>query len=117
MISIIISVIKIVFLLGFLVFIHEGGHFLIARLCKVRVNEFSIGFGKTILKKQGKETLYCLKAIPLGGFVRMEGEEEESNSKDSFSLASIPKRIAIVTARRNGKYNFWINFISNNINI
>lgn len=69
-----------------------------ARLCKVRVNEFAIGFGKTILKKQGKETLYCLKIIPLGGFVRMEGEEEESNSKDSFSLASIPKRIAIVAA-------------------
>ena len=58
MISFIINAIKIIFLLGFLVLIHEGGHFLVAKLCKVKVNEFSIGFGKTIWKKQGKETIY-----------------------------------------------------------
>ena len=98
MISFIINSIKIIFLLGLLVFIHEGGHFIVAKLCKVKVNEFAIGFGKTIWKKQGKETVYELKLIPLGGFVRMEGEEEKSGLAGSFSCASIPKRIAIVLA-------------------
>lgn len=98
MISFLLTVLKIVFLLGFLVLIHEGGHFLIAKLCKVKVNEFAIGFGPTIWKKQGKETKYALRAIPLGGFVSMEGEEERSEEEGSFSKASIPKRIAIVIA-------------------
>lgn len=98
MISIFISAIKIIFLLGFLIGIHETGHFLIAKLCKVRVNEFAIGFGPTIWKKQGKETKYALRLVPLGGFVSMEGEEEHSDKEGSFSKASIPKRIAIVSA-------------------
>ncbi len=98
MISIFISAIKIIFLLGFLIGIHETGHFLIAKLCKVRVNEFAIGFGPTIWKKQGKETKYALRLVPLGGFVSMEGEEELSDKEGSFSKASIPKRIAIVSA-------------------
>lgn len=98
MIGFILSTIKIIFLLGFLIFIHELGHFTVARLCKVRVNEFAIGFGPTIWKKQGKETKYALRLIPLGGFVSMEGEEERSEGEGSFSKASIPKRIAIVAA-------------------
>ena len=99
MISFILSAIKIIFLLGFLILIHETGHFVVAKLCKVRVNEFAIGFGPTIWKKQGKETKYALRLIPLGGFVSMEGEEERSLEEGSFSKASIPKRIAIVVAR------------------
>ena len=61
----IISAIKIIFLLGFLILIHESGHFFVAKLCKIRVNEFAIGFGPTIWKKQGKETKYALRLIPL----------------------------------------------------
>lgn len=98
MFSFIISALKIIVLLGFLIFIHEGGHFLVAKLCKVKVNEFAIGFGPTIWKKQGKETKYALRLIPLGGFVSMEGEEERSDEEGSFSKASIPKRLAIVFA-------------------
>ena len=98
MFSFIINVLKIIFLLGFLIIIHEGGHFLVAKLCKVKVNEFSIGFGKTIWKKQGKETIYSIRLIPLGGFVQMEGENEESEDKRAFSNVSIPKRIAIVSS-------------------
>jgi len=98
LITFIINAIKIIFLLGFLVIIHEGGHFVVAKLCKVKVNEFSIGFGKSIWKKQGKETLYSIRMIPLGGFVQMEGESEESEDKRAFSNVSIPKRIAIVAA-------------------
>ena len=94
----ILSAIKIIFLLGFLVFIHESGHFLVAKLCKVKVNEFAIGFGPTIWKKQGKVTKYALRAIPLGGFVSMEGEDEPSEKEGAFNKASIWKRILIVSA-------------------
>lgn len=98
MINFIISAIKIIFLLGFLIFIHEGGHFLVAKLCKVKVKEFAIGFGKIIWQKQGKETKYTIRLIPLGGFCNMEGEDEESDEEGSFSKASVGKRIAIVLA-------------------
>lgn len=98
MIGVLIVAIKIIVLLGFLILIHELGHFTVAKLCKVRVNEFAIGFGPTIWKKQGKETKYALRLIPLGGFVSMEGEDEQSNKEGSFSKASIPKRMAIVVA-------------------
>lgn len=93
-----INALKIIFLLGFLIFIHEGGHFLVAKLCNVKVNEFAIGFGPTILKRQSKETKYALRLIPLGGFVNMEGEAEISNAENAFNNVSISKRIAIVVA-------------------
>lgn len=93
-----ISAIKIIFLLGFLILIHEGGHFLVAKMCNVKVNQFAIGFGPKIFQYQGKETLYALRLIPLGGFVSMEGESGSSEEKRAFSNASIPKRIAIVSA-------------------
>ena len=98
MISFVVNAIKIIFLLGFLILIHEGGHFLVARLCKVKVNEFAIGFGKTIWQKQGKDTKYSLRMIPLGGFCSMEGEDEESDNEGSFSKANVWKRMAIVVA-------------------
>ena len=98
MLSFIISTLKIIFLLGFLIFIHEGGHFLVAKLCKVKVNQFAIGFGPELISKQGKETKYVLRLIPLGGFVSMEGEIESSEERGAFNKASIPKRIAIVAA-------------------
>lgn len=98
MFNFIINAIKIIFLLGFLILIHEGGHFLVAKLCKVKVKEFSIGFGKKIWQKQKKETKYTIRIIPLGGYVSMEGEDEESDEEGSFSKASIGKRLAIVLA-------------------
>ena len=98
MISFLIAAIKIIILLGFLILIHEAGHFTVAKLCKVKVNEFAIGFGPAIWKKQGKETKYALRLIPLGGFVSMEGEDERSEDDRSFSKASIPKRMLIVVA-------------------
>lgn len=67
MISFLVNTLKIIFVLGFLVLIHEGGHFLVARLCKVKVNEFSIGFGPILFTKQGKKTKYSLRLIPLRG--------------------------------------------------
>lgn len=98
MIVFLVTALKVIILLGFLIFIHEGGHFLVAKLCKVKVNEFAIGFGPTIWKSKNTETKYALRLNPLGGFVSMEGEEERSDKEGSFSKTSIPKRIAIVVA-------------------
>lgn len=98
MLNILLNIIKIAFLLGFLIFIHEGGHFLVAKLCKIRVKEFAIGFGPIIWKKQGKETKYVLRAIPLGGFVNLLGEEEAVDEEGSFSKAGTFKKIAILVA-------------------
>lgn len=98
MVSFLIVAIKIIFLLGFLIFIHELGHYTVAKLCKIKVNEFALGFGPVILSKQGKETKYQLRLIPLGGFVSMEGEDSRSDEDRAFNKASIAKRIAIVAA-------------------
>jgi regulator of sigma E protease len=67
----IIGAIKIIVLLGFLIIIHEGGHFLVAKLCKVKVREFSIGFGPKIHSWQGPETKYTIRWVPFGGYVDM----------------------------------------------
>ncbi len=98
MINFILSAFKIIILLGTLVFIHELGHFAAAKLFKIKVNEFAIGFGPVIFKKQGKQTKYALRLIPLGGFVSMEGEEERSAKEGSFSEAGIIKRIIVISA-------------------
>lgn len=98
MLTFFINAIKIIFLLGILVLIHEGGHFIVAKLCKIKVNEFAIGFGKTVLSKQMGSTLYSLKLIPIGGFIKMEGEESSSEKEGSFSNAPCWKKILIVVA-------------------
>lgn len=94
----ILGIIKIAFLLGFLIFIHELGHFLVAKLFKVKIKQFAIGFGPTIWKKQGKETSYELKLIPMGGFVNMLGEEEPVEDERAYNKKSIPQKIAILIA-------------------
>ena len=98
MLNIILNAIKIAFLLGFLIFIHEAGHFLTAKFFNVKVKEFAIGFGPAIWTKQGKETKYQLRLIPLGGFVNLLGENEESNEDGSFGKAKIWKKILILFA-------------------
>lgn len=70
------TIVVFVVVLGFLVLIHEGGHFLAARWARVWVHEFAIGFGPAFFKRKGKETLYALRIFPLGGYVRMAGESE-----------------------------------------
>ncbi len=79
-----------------LILIHEFGHFISAKLLGVRVNEFAVGFGPTVFKKQGKETLYSFNAIPLGGFCAMEGEDEESGDDRAFCNKKPWKRFIIV---------------------
>ena len=71
------SILAFVFVIGVLVFVHELGHFLAARRIGVRVLVFSIGFGPKLLKVRRGDTEYCVSAIPLGGYVRMAGENTE----------------------------------------
>lgn len=83
---------------GLIIFIHEFGHFIFAKLFGVKVNEFAMGMGPTILKKQGKETKYALRLFPIGGFVSMEGEEEESDDSRAFCNQKVWKRMIIIAA-------------------
>lgn len=83
---------------GFLVAIHEFGHFITAKLSGVRVNEFAVGMGPQIWKKLGKETVYSLRLFPVGGFCAMEGEDEASDDPRSFTAASFWKRCLILVA-------------------
>ena len=83
---------------GVIILIHEFGHFIFAKLFGVKVNEFAIGMGPTIFKKQGKETKYALRLFPIGGFVSMEGEEEESEDGRAFCNQKTWKRMIIIAA-------------------
>src|SRR5829696_963614 len=73
------SVLAFVFVLGVLIFVHELGHFMMARRIGVRVLTFSLGFGPKILKFTRGDTEYCVSAIPLGGYVKMAGENPEDS--------------------------------------
>ena len=92
------NLLKIVAILGTLVTIHELGHFIVAKLCNVKVHKFSIGFGPKLLKKDLGETEYTLRLIPFGGFVQMEGEEVRSDDERAFNNKPVWQRIAIVAA-------------------
>ena len=83
---------------GFIIATHEGGHFLTAKLFKVRVNEFSIGMGPTLLKKKKKETQYSLRLFPIGGYVAMEGEDGDSDVEGSFNSKPPWQRGIIILA-------------------
>jgi regulator of sigma E protease len=93
-----LTAISFIFVFGMIVFFHELGHFLLARKNDVTVHEFSLGMGPKIYTKQGKETLYAIRVFPIGGYVRMEGEDEESNVEGSFSSKSPLQRLSIITA-------------------
>lgn len=83
---------------GLIIFVHEFGHFIFAKLFGVKVNEFALGMGPTIIKKQGKETKYAIRLFPVGGFVSMEGEEEESGDERAFCNQAVWKRMIIIAA-------------------
>ncbi len=72
-----ITLIATVITLGVIVFIHELGHFMAAKISNVRVERFSMGFGPVLLKVRGGETEYCISAIPFGGYLRMAGDDPE----------------------------------------
>ncbi len=91
-------IILAIIVFGVLIATHEFGHFIAAKACGVRVNEFAIGMGPAILKKQRGETLYSLRCLPIGGFCAMEGEDEDSEDPRSFTAQSVWKRLIILAA-------------------
>jgi regulator of sigma E protease len=87
-----------ILLLGVLVILHELAHFTLAKINKVKVEEFSVGMGPLLTSIQGKETVYSIRALPIGGYVRMLGEEEESKDERAFSSKSPLRKLSIVAA-------------------
>lgn len=109
MLNIVLRIFYTILVLGFLIFIHEFGHFICAKIFKVKVNEFALGMGPSILKKQVGETLYALRLFPIGGYVSMEGEDEVSDDPNSFGNKNVFARILIVSA--GALMNFFVGFI------
>lgn len=87
-------------ILGFslLIIVHELGHFMVAKLNGIKVDEFSIGMGPEVFSKKGKETQYSLRLFPIGGYVKMLGEEEVVDDERSFSSKSPLRRISVILA-------------------
>ena len=92
------SILFAIALFSLLIFLHELGHFVAAKLSGVRVNEFSMFMGPAIWKKQKGETLYSIRCIPVGGYCAMEGEDGGSDDPRSFDRASWWKRLIILAA-------------------
>ncbi len=96
------TILATVFVLGVLIFFHELGHFLLAKWAGIRVEKFSLGFPPSIISKKWGETIYAIGAIPLGGFVKMAGEQpgEESTHGEPYEFMSKPvwKRFLVIFA-------------------
>ena len=96
----ILTVILSLLVFEFLIFIHEFGHYITARIFKVTINEFSLGFGPELLSYESKKTgiKYKLSMLPLGGFVAMAGEDEESDDPNAFNKKPAWQRFIITAA-------------------
>ena len=94
------TIILAILALGFLIFIHELGHFFAAKRCKIRVEKFSIGFGPRLVGFRRGETDYCISALPFGGFVKMAGEspDEQKGEEGEFASAPVGHRIFVAIA-------------------
>lgn len=87
-----------IIIFGVLIAIHEFGHFTAAKLCGVKVEEFAIGMGPALFKKQKGETVYALRILPIGGFCAMAGEDEESDDPRAFTNQGFWKKFVILCA-------------------
>lgn len=96
--STVVYILVAVLVFGVLIAVHELGHFLAAKACGVRVNEFSIGMGPAIFKKQKGETLYSLRCLPFGGFCAMEGEDEASDDPRALENKGFWAKLVIFAA-------------------
>ena len=92
----VILVVLAILLFGFIIFIHEFGHFITAKLSGIRVNEFAIGMGPTLFHFGKGETKYSLRLLPIGGFCAMEGEDEHSDDAHAFTNKPVWKRMLVV---------------------
>ncbi len=94
----ILTIIGAILIFSVIIFVHEFGHFITARAFGVNVLEFAIGMGPAIWKHQGKKTLYSIRIIPIGGFCKMDGEDEDTHSDGCFSTKKPLPKIIILAA-------------------
>ncbi len=92
------SIIVSVLVFSVVIMIHELGHFIMAKTSGIKVNEFSIGMGPQLFGKTVGETEYSVRALPIGGYVAMEGEDEESDAEGAFNSVPVQNRIGVVVA-------------------
>jgi regulator of sigma E protease len=94
-----ITIVLFIVLLGGLVLVHELGHFVVARLARIRVHEFGIGFPpRARVLGSDHETVYTLNWLPIGGFVKLEGEDGDSEDERSFNRARLPVKLLVLVA-------------------
>jgi len=93
-----VNILIAVLVFGLMIFSHELGHFITAKWAGVKVNEFALGMGPQILSHQKGETTYSLRLFPIGGFVAMEGEDDDSDDERSFMSRPVWKRMIITAA-------------------
>jgi len=92
------NILLTVLLFAVIIFIHELGHFITAKACGIKVNEFSLGMGPAIFKKTAGETTYAVRVLPFGGYVSMEGENDDSDDDRAFCNKKISKRFLVLVA-------------------
>ncbi|NLB24809.1 MAG: RIP metalloprotease RseP [Clostridiales bacterium] len=92
------TIVYALIIFAILILVHELGHFITAKMFGVKVNEFALGMGPALYKKQGGETVFSVRAIPIGGFCSMEGENEDSEDERAFNKKPAGKRAVILAA-------------------
>ena len=95
---VILYILVAVLIFGIIILIHEFGHFAVAKACDIKVNEFAIGMGPKIFSFGKGETKFSLRAIPMGGYVSMEGEDEDSADPRAFNRKKVWQRLLVVLA-------------------
>ena len=93
-----LTIVAAILVFSVIVLVHEYGHYKAARSVGVKVYEFAIGMGPTLFKKEKNGTIYSIRAIPIGGFVQMEGEEEDVRTSTSFSTKTVWQRFKVIAA-------------------
>ena len=96
--TVVLKILAAILIFGLLIFVHELGHFLVAKWMGIRVNEFALGMGPRLLKFGKKETVYSLRLFPIGGFCAMEGEDADSEDPRAFGNRPVWRRILVVVA-------------------
>ncbi len=96
-----LTVLSFIFVLGILIFIHELGHFVVAKKVGIKVHKFSLGFPPDIISKKVGDTTYCIGLVPLGGYVKMAGEDPDetaTGAENEFGSKSLLERTAVILA-------------------